>query len=106
MENFASIMNEYIKSELLVLVPVLYIIAKYLDSSKVKKQSIPLILLAISVVLAGIYTFATVDTSNIHKVLMAIFSTIVQGVLLSGSAIFSGILVLTMNKNKTSEPPK
>lgn len=97
MENFAAIMNEYVKSELLVLVPVLYIIAKIMDSYNVKKQMIPIVLMVISVTLAGIYTFATVDIGSFQKILMALFSTFVQGILLSGTAVFSGILVGLVN---------
>lgn len=101
MENFATIINEYIKSELLVIVPVLYIIAKLLDTSKLNNQLIPGILMLISLTLAGVYTFASVDISSIQKILFAVFSTIVQGVLLSGSAVFGGILAQLYTKPKT-----
>lgn len=104
LEEVISIINEYIKSELLVIVPVLYVIAKLLDASKLSNRLIPGILMAISLLLAGIYTFGTVDTSSIHKFLLALFSTLIQGVLLSGSAIFSGILtqLLTSPKDEKS----
>lgn len=103
MEEITAVINEYVKSELLVVVPVLYILAKFLDSSKVNNQKIPLILMIISLVLAGIYTFATVDISTPQLFLLALFSTLVQGILLSGAAVFSGILIQTVNAAKNKQ---
>lgn len=98
MQDMTALINEYIRSELLIIVPVLYIIAKNLDSSSISKRWIPIILMLISVVLAGIYTFSTVDISTVRNVLMALFSTFVQGVLLSGTTVFSGLLANSMKK--------
>lgn len=106
MEEFTTIINEYVRSELLVIVPVLYIIARNLNASKINKQLIPMVLMAIAVIMAGIYTFATVDTSTIHMFLMAVFSTLVQGILLSGTAVFGGILAQTVGKPKDVNSPK
>lgn len=98
MQDVTTLINEYIRSELLILVPVLYIITKNLDSSSINKRWIPIILMLISVVLAGIYTFASVDISSLRNILMALFSTVVQGVLLSGTTVFSGLLAQSMKK--------
>lgn len=102
MEDFTTIINEYVRSELLVLVPVLYILARYLDSSDLENRKLPFVLLTVSILLAGIYTFATVDISDFQKILMALFSSFVQGVLLSGTAVFGGILAQSFNKKKDS----
>lgn len=90
--DFVAMMNEYIRSELLIVTPVLYIIARMLENSKVSNERIPWLLLVIAVILAGLYTFATTDISTYSRFLMALFSTAVQGVLLSGTAVFGGIL--------------
>ncbi|MEF9962583.1 MAG: phage holin family protein [Erysipelotrichaceae bacterium] len=100
MEQFALIMNEYIKSELLIIVPVLYVIARFMDASKVPNDKIPYVLMMVSILLAGIYTFSKIDIHSFQTILMAIFSTLVQGILLSGSAIFSGILFQSYTKNR------
>lgn len=91
MEIFA-IMNDFIKTELLILTPVLYVIVHYLTDSRVKNEYIPWILLCISVALSGLYIFATNPIGTFSQVLMAIFTTIVQGILLSSTAIYGGIL--------------
>lgn len=92
MIDIVSLVNEYIRSELLIVTPVLYIIARIMENSHMNRERIPWLLLLISVVLAALYTFAASDVSSLAHILMAIFSSIVQGVLLSGTAIFGGIL--------------
>lgn len=100
MQDFVALLNQYVRSELLVVVPVLYILAKILSSSKVPNRKIPPILLIVSVTLAGIYTFAVMPVDNLKTILMAVFSTLIQGILLSGSAVFSGILGELMKAKK------
>lgn len=101
--DFTSLINEYIKSELLIVTPVLYVIARMLENSSVNRESIPWVLLAISITLAGLYTFATVDIRGVPSILMGLFSSLVQGVLLSGTAVFGGILGKLVMKKKPSE---
>lgn len=100
MQDFVALLNQYVRSELLVVVPVLYILARILSSSKVANRKIPIILLLVSVTLAGIYTFAVVPVNDFKTVLMAVFSSLIQGVLLSGSAVFSGIMGSLMKVKK------
>lgn len=108
--DIISMMNEYLKTELLIITPVLYLIARYLKSSHVKTVYIPWILLGISVILSGLYIFASNPFNNATEVLMAIFTTIVQGILLSGTAVYGGILgqvtkQLYQDKNNSSATP-
>lgn len=105
MQEFVSLLNQYVRSELLAVVPVLYILAKILSSSKVPNQKIPVILLIVSITLAGIYTFAVMPVNSLKTILMAIFSSLIQGILLSGSAVFSGILGELMKAKKTGMKP-
>ena len=95
-----SMFDQYITPELLIITPVLYVIARMLHQSHIKQEQLPWILLLISIVMAGLYTFATTDVSSMMKLLMALFTTIVQGVLLSGTAVFGGILGKLMSEKK------
>lgn len=100
--DIIATLNEYIRSELLIITPVLYVIAKAITmSSSIEDKYIPWILIVVSVVLAGLYTFSVTDTSSFHQILMAAFSTIVQGILLSGTAVFGGILGKMIQERKT-----
>ncbi|WP_455789372.1 phage holin family protein [Amedibacillus sp. YH-ame10] len=93
-------MNSYIKSELLIITPVLYIIAKMMDNSHMDSKKIPWYLLLISIILSTLYTFANVDVSTRSLFMMAVFTSFVQGVLLAGTTVFGGILASLMKNKK------
>ena len=60
--------QEYIKSELLILVPVLYIIGLGLKKSKLKDKWIPLVLGIISIALSAVWVVATSQITNAQEV--------------------------------------
>ncbi|MEG0470604.1 phage holin family protein [Amedibacillus sp. YH-ame10] len=98
--DFLQLMNSYIKSELLIITPVLYIIAKMMDNSHMDSKKIPWYLLLISIILSTLYTFANVDVSTRSLFMMAVFTSFVQGVLLAGTTVFGGILASLMKNKK------
>jgi hypothetical protein len=71
-----------IKPEMLVLMPVLYIIGNLIKSSPAKNWMIPFILWGISVVITVAYIFATEDIDAIH-----FFIGFVQGTLLTFATV-------------------
>lgn len=76
--------TEYIKPELLILVPVLIVIGLFLKKTeKVNDKYIPTILGAAGVVLSALYVSAVSGIS-----LMGIFTAITQGVLVAGAAVY------------------
>ena len=79
----------YIKSELLVLIPVLYLFGVGLKKGKVKDSYIPLILGAVSVLLCGIWVFATTPVKSAGEALLAIFTAVTQGILLAGASVYA-----------------
>ena len=89
MEMFDMI-KDFIKPELLVLIPVLYIVGHgFKKTSLIKDKFIPLLLGSISILLAGLYTFATSDVNGIKEITMAIFTAITQGVLIAGASVYA-----------------
>jgi len=99
MGDFLEFENHYISGELLVLVPMLYILGKYLDQTKINNNHIPMILLSVSVFLTGIYTFATCETGSFQAFLMAIFMSAAHGVLLAGGSVFGGVVFQSVKAN-------
>ncbi|MCX7615154.1 MAG: phage holin family protein, partial [Clostridiales bacterium] len=99
MEGFLEVFNHYAKSELMILVPVLFIINKVILQSDIKNQYLPLITSAISVALCGVYTFANVNTPDFPSILLAIFVSVTQGILYAGASIFGGLI---MNPSSTA----
>ena len=63
----------FIKPELLILVPVLYIMGMGIKKSKVADNRIPLILGITSVLLSTLWVFTTSEIKNIQDVLYAVY---------------------------------
>ena len=82
---------DYIKPELLVLIPVLYFIGMGLKkASWLNDKMIPIALGVIGVLLASIYVMATSapEWSQWYDVMTAIFTAVVQGILVAGCSTF------------------
>lgn len=78
----------YIKPELLVLIPVLYFIGIGLKKSEASDTYIPIILGAIGVLLATLYVVATSSYAGVQDVVMSVFVGVTQGVLCSGCSVY------------------
>lgn len=100
--EYVSLYQEYVKPELLVVTPALYILAKMMDNSHLDNRKIPWYLLLVSILLSCLYIFSTSDISSPPKVMNAIFTTVIQGVLLSGATIYGGILGKLLSNKKTN----
>lgn len=91
-----SDLQNYIKPELLVLIPVLYVLGLIIkNSTLVKDKYIPLILGVFSIILSSIYVIAVSGTS-----LMCVFTAITQGVLVTGVAVYINQLFKQSNKGE------
>lgn len=76
---------EYIQPELIIVSVVLYFIGIMLkNTEKVAKKYILLILGIVGVVLSILWVFASNDINGYQSVLLAIFTGIVQGILVAG----------------------
>jgi hypothetical protein len=86
----------YIKPELLVLVPVLYVIGMMLKKSKrVDDRMIPAILGEVGMVLAMIWAISTEGLSGI-----GVFTGLTQGILAAGMAVYTNQLVKQARKGQ------
>lgn len=92
--------QEYIKSELLILIPVLYLIGMGLKKSNLANRFIPIILGGISVVLSVIWVVATGDISTLQEGASAVFTAVTQGVLAAGASVYANQLYIQSNKEE------
>lgn len=92
--------QDFIKPELLILIPVLYFIGAAIAKSKVRNELIPLILGVCSVLLSGIYIFASTPLSTTQEIATAIFTAITQGVLCAGASVYANELLTQAEKSK------
>lgn len=93
-------MMDYIKPELLVLVPVLYLIGVAVKKSKVADKFIPWILGGISVALSALWILATSFPANAAEAALAVFTAITQGVLIAGASVYVNQLVKQTGKEE------
>ncbi len=94
-----DIMN-YIKPELLILVPVLYTVGLGIKKSKVSDNYIPLILGIVSVFLSALWVISASDIKNWQDAVYAIFISITQGILTAGTSVYVNQLYIQFKKDK------
>lgn len=81
---------EYIKPELLVLIPVLYFIGLMLKNTQAfADKYIPAGLGIIGVVLCALWVAGTSTLDSLQAILLAVFTAIVQGVIVAGMAVYA-----------------
>lgn len=93
-------LNEYIKPELLVLIPVLYLIGVAVKRSKVADKFIPWILGGVSVALSALWILATGFPATAAEAALAVFTAITQGVLIAGASVYVNQLVKQTGKDE------
>ena len=92
--------QDYIETELLILVPVLYLIGIGLKKSKLPDKWIPITLGLSAVVLSAIWVVATADISSLKEAASAIFTAVTQGVLVAGASVYANQLYIQAKKEK------
>ena len=98
MELF-EVIKEFIKPELIVLIPVLYIIGLgFKKTSLIKDKFIPVALGLISIILTGLYIFATTYMTGAKEITMAIFTALTQGVLIAGASVYANQIYKQLQK--------
>ena len=90
----------YIKPELLVLIPVLYIIGLGIKKSRIPDKYIPLILGIVSISLSGMWIFSTSDFVDWQDVLYALFTSFTQGILTAGASVYVNQLYIQSKRDK------
>lgn len=95
-----QIMN-YVKPELIVVAVVLYFIGTGLKQAQaVKDKYIPLILGGTGIVLCAIWVLATSSLGTGQDIAMAVFTAIVQGILVAGLSTYINQIVKQANKSE------
>ena len=91
----------YVKPELLVVAVVLYFIGIFMKQSQtVKDKYIPVIIGVVGILLCAIYVVATCKFTNMQDIAMAIFTALVQGVLVAGLSTYVNQLVKQSHKSE------
>lgn len=95
--------QDFIRPELLVLIPVLYLIGAGIKKSNIKDNYIPLILGACGVVLALIYIIAVEPFETSTAAFSGVFAGITQGILCAGASVYVNQIYKQSTKDKNDE---
>lgn len=95
-----QIMN-YVKPELIVVAVVLYFIGMGLKQAQaVRDKYIPIILGGTGIVLCAIWVLATSPLGTGQDIAMAVFTAIVQGILVAGLSTYINQIMKQANKSE------
>lgn len=86
----------YIQPELLILVPVLYLVGMGIKKYGSDDRVIPIVLGLLGMMLACLYGFATMHAGD--SVAMMLFTGIVQGILCAAAAVYTNQVYKQANK--------
>ncbi len=92
--------QDYIKTELIILIPVLYILGIGLKKSKLPDKWIPVTLGVSAVLLSASWVIATTDITSIKEAAAAVFTAVTQGVLLAGASVYANQLYIQAKKEE------
>ena len=95
-----QIMN-YVKPELIVVAFVLYFVGMWLKQAAfVKDKYIPLALGIMGIVVCGTWVMATASFATSQDIALAIFTAIVQGILVAGLSTYVNQIFKQLNKEE------
>lgn len=95
-----QIMN-YVKPELIVVAIALYFLGMWLKQAAfVKDKYIPLVLGIVGIFVCGIWVMATATFATGQDIALALFTTIVQGILVAGLSTYANQIVKQIGKNE------
>lgn len=93
-----QIMN-YVKPELVVVAIVLYFLGMWLKQAAfIKDKYIPLVLGIVGIFVCGIWVMATASFATGQDIALAVFTAIVQGILVAGLSTYVNQVVKQLNK--------
>lgn len=91
----------YVKPELLVLAIVLYFVGIAMKQfPAIKDKYIPVGLGIIGIILAGIWVVANCPLTSSQEIAMAVFTAIVQGVLVAGLSTYANQILKQSRKEE------
>lgn len=93
-----DLLKEFIKPELLILVPVLYLIGIAIKKSDIQDKHIPSYLGGTSIFLSVLYLVGTSTVFTTQAILALLFTGITQGVLIAGASVYANQLIKQSEK--------
>ncbi|MEF9969690.1 MAG: phage holin family protein [Ruthenibacterium sp.] len=100
-------LQQYIQPELLVTIPLLYMLGIWLKRSAwFHDEKIPLTLGGFGILMALFYTLSTVPITNYQSIFSIAFAAITQGLLCAGASVYANQLWKQQRLSKALPPDK
>lgn len=97
--DITEMLKEFVRPELLVLIPVLYFIGMGLKQAQTfADKYIPVALGGTGIVLSALWVVATSPITGPQSAALAVFTAIVQGVLVAGASVYIDQLIKQAKK--------
>ena len=94
-----EILTQYIKPELIIVAIALYFVGIWIKNTEsIKDKWIPLILGITGIVICAIWVMANTPIGTWQELLMAIFTSIIQGILVAALSTYVNQLIKQYNK--------
>lgn len=91
----------YVKPELIVVAIALYFLGLWLKQAAfVKDKFIPLVLGIVGIFVCGIWVMATATFATGQDIALALFTAIVQGILVAGLSTYVNQIIKQIGKNE------
>lgn len=90
--------GKLIEPELLITVPVLYLLGVMIKKSNVSDRFIPLILGAMGIILATVYKLTLYSPNGFNSVAELIFAGVTQGILCAAGSVYTDNLIRQFKK--------
>lgn len=88
-----DLLKDFIKPELLILIPVLYLLGLAIKKSNIQDKYIPFILGISGIVLSVMYLVTTATDFSSISIVSILFTGIVQGILIAGASVYVNQLI-------------
>ena len=92
--------QDYIQQEMLVFIPVIYLVGVALKKSKFPDKWIPLTLGGVSVFLAAGWILSTEHITGVQGWAAAAFKAVTQGILIAGASVYANQIYLQSQKKE------
>lgn len=91
---------QYVKPELLILIPVLYLLGMLIKKTElINDKMIPIIIGISGILLSIIWVLATSELNNAQNILIAVFTGLTQGILCAGVSTFANQIYKQFKKD-------
>lgn len=95
--------KEYVETDFIMLIPVLYLVGIGIKKSRIQDRWIPVILGLIAITLVSIWIIATRDMSCVKEYALALYTSITQGILVAGASVYANQVVVQLKKKDVEE---